>query len=283
MHDQAEELRQLVRLGRVAPRDRRRAPRKLVLSAGRSGVGATTTAVNLAVALAGQGHRAVLIDADLAHGDAAALCQVASRDTIVDVLDGRRGVHEVLQRAAGGIQIVPGAWAPDEAAHTTVLAQQRLVAELDALGAYADVLVIDCGESREALARRLWQAADAVLLLSTTATESMMDAYALAKLLLADAPAAQLWTLITQAADAASADEIQQRLAAACRRFLGRDAGAAGNIPADPALAAAVEAGKPLALAAPCSEAARAIERLAELAWSRVTACDNRPPLAKSA
>jgi len=87
MHDQADELRQLVRLVRN-PRAGwwARHPRWIVVAGGRSNVGCTTLAVNLAVALAGQGQQIVLVDADLERSGVASLCNVAERLSIVDVL-----------------------------------------------------------------------------------------------------------------------------------------------------------------------------------------------------
>ena len=48
-------------------------PRKIVVSAGKGGVGTTTVAVNLAVSLARLGCRTVLVDADLSGADATAV------------------------------------------------------------------------------------------------------------------------------------------------------------------------------------------------------------------
>ena len=83
----------------------------VVVAGGKGGVGATTIAVNLAVALARQGRRAVFVDADLDHGGNSRLAQHPERGSVLDVLAGRRSVHEVLERGPLGMQVLSGAWA----------------------------------------------------------------------------------------------------------------------------------------------------------------------------
>ena len=69
----------------------------------------------------------MLVDADLSGADAALLCGIESRDTIADVLSGRRSVHEVLQPGPAGIQVVPGIWSPGAIPDCSPAAQQRLL------------------------------------------------------------------------------------------------------------------------------------------------------------
>src|SRR5687767_13768984 len=144
--DQASELRQLVRQDaahlRSTPAD---APHLVAVASGKGGVGTTTAAVNLAVALAGLGRRVVLVDADLEGADVGNLCQINPEYSIADVLAGSRGVHEVLCRARGGIHVLPGVWMGEAHLECTPASQERLVAELRMLGAHADDIVLDVG------------------------------------------------------------------------------------------------------------------------------------------
>jgi MinD-like ATPase involved in chromosome partitioning or flagellar assembly len=80
-------------------------------------------------------------------------------------------------------------------------------------------------------------------------------------------------TMVNRAADAAGADEVHARIAAACRRFLGVRAAAAGHMPTDPLVEDAARLGRPFVLSSPRSDAARAMEQLSEALWLR---CGNR-------
>src|SRR3984893_10444594 len=154
MHDQANELRLLARQWATELEPASDAPRTIVVSAGKGGVGTTTIAVNLATALARQGCRTVLVDADFSGPDAALLCGIESRDTIADVLSGRRSVHEVLQPGPGGIQVLPGVWPTGAIPNCSPTAQERLLHELDHLGRHAEIIVLDVGSGLNHVVRR---------------------------------------------------------------------------------------------------------------------------------
>jgi MinD-like ATPase involved in chromosome partitioning or flagellar assembly len=266
MHDQAAELRQLVRRQRPAGAPHGMAAPLVVVSGGKGGVGTTTVAANLAVALARQGRRAVFVDADLDHGGNARLAGSAERGSIVDVLSGRRSIHEVLERGPAGIQAISGAWASGEVSDYSPAAQDKFIAELSHLTPHADVVVLDAGSSRTHFARRCWQAASAVVVVTTNDSQAIMNAYAAIKALAqAEAPAA-IHTLANLADDAREADELQSRVAAACRKFLALRSTAAGCIPT-------CQRGRETdgVMVFPArSTAARAMDRVADTLWAQL-------------
>lgn len=112
MADQANDLRNLVlRASRPSP-TASQPPKLVVVTGGKGGVGTTTIAVNLAISLARDGRRVVLVDADLDGADAGTLCRVDEpSSTVADILSGRLSVHEALELGPAGIQVLPGAWA----------------------------------------------------------------------------------------------------------------------------------------------------------------------------
>jgi flagellar biosynthesis protein FlhG len=264
MHDQADHLRLLARRWTADHEPDGETPRKIIVSAGKGGVGTTTVAVNLAAAVARQGCRTVLIDADFRGADAALLCGIESSDTIADVLSGRRSIHEVLQAGPAGIQFVPGIWSPGSIPDCSPPAQQRLLREIDRLGRHADLVVLDAGSGLNHVVQRFWQAADEVLVVTTVEAVSIMDAYAAIKLLLADRPAVAARTVVNQSPQQDVAVGVHARIAQACQRFLERRIHRGGSIPWDSAVAAANRSGRPLVLEAPESPAAQEVNRMAE-------------------
>ncbi|MBX7167693.1 MAG: P-loop NTPase [Pirellulales bacterium] len=237
MNDQAELLRKLVdhasdARAQVATPSGVARPRVVAVAAGKGGVGTSTVAVNLAITLAQSGQRAVLADCDLFGGDAAQLCQLQPVYSIADVLAGRRTVHEVLLRGPAGIQVLPGVWALGEPCDATPAALHRLLLQFEALGAHADFIVLDVGAAMTRPARRLWQAADRVLLTTTPDPVAVMDAYAAIKVLMAGHALSSIRLLVNQATDPLMAADVHERLSRACRRFLGEPVALAGHLPA---------------------------------------------------
>jgi flagellar biosynthesis protein FlhG len=264
MHDQADELRTLARQWAAEAKPAAQGPRKIVVSAGKGGVGTTTVAVNLAASLGRQGCRTILIDADFSGADAAMLCSIESRDTIADVLSGRRSVHEVLQPGPAGIQVVPGIWSPGSILDCSPAAQQRLLREIDQLARHAEVVVLDAGSGLNHIVQKFWRAADEVLVVTTAEAVSIMDAYAAVKLFLAGQSTVNVATIVNQSPQPEVAVGVHARIAQACQRFLGMRIHRGGSVPWDSAVAVANRSGNPLVLQNPQSPAARGIDQLAE-------------------
>jgi len=265
MHDQASELRQLVTQGNTAAPTAPSAasPKLLVLTGGKGGVGTTTIAVNLAVALARGGQRTVLVDADPRGGDAAVLSGAEERYTLADVLDAQRTVGEVLRPGPVGLQVLPAAWARSDASEAPAAAHQRLIADLKGLGTQADSIVVDAGNGPSRPLRQFWQAADLVLVVSTPEPASVMDAYASIKVLASSDDSTPMFTLVNMAGGRSSAAEVHGRIAQACRRFLGVQVREAGYVCCDPLVAEAGRVGQPLVIRTPNCRSARQIRRLA--------------------
>ena len=230
---------------------------------GKGGVGATTIAVNLTVAIAALGRRAVLVDANLQQPDVASQCRLDETETLTDVLSGRRTVHEVLQRGPAGILVLPGTWAPDRVTECSELAQQRLLAELSRLGSHTDLIVLDAGCGLNPIAQRFAQASDLLFMVTTADSVSIMDTYATIKTLPASNPRPPIRTIVNQSADLDQSSDVHRRVGEACHRFLGQTVEPAMTVPSDAKIAAAAKQQTPLMVAAPQAAAAQRIDELA--------------------
>jgi flagellar biosynthesis protein FlhG len=263
MTDQADELRRLMFRAAQPTVPGAGGARTLVVSGGRPGVGATTLAVNLAVALAHDALRVVLVDADMQRAEVAPYCGISGGLSIHEVFAGRRSIHEALQLGPAGMQVVAGSAAPETRAAVSERSIRRLLRQVQSLAPHADWLLIDAGNQPCELAARLWSAADAVLLATAPDAVSVMDAYALIKTLLTRQTVMRpLKLVVNRLDDDASAADVHRRIDQSCRRFLGLSIGFAGAVPYDPV---AVAGGKhpPAVLAEPDSLLASAVQRLA--------------------
>jgi flagellar biosynthesis protein FlhG len=266
IHDQADELRQLVRQRAVKPTHHGPGAPLVVVAGGKQGVGTTTVAVNLAVALARQGRRAVFVDADLEHTSRPLAPGPQPHGSVVDVLSGRHSVHEVLERGPSGIQVVAGATGPAGPGEWTSTAQARFVIQLRDLAPHAEVVVVDVGSSRGSLAQSLWQAADSLVVVTTSESLAIMDAYAAIKALARHESGPPLHVVVNQAPESLVANDVQGRIAEACRRFLGIATHQAPHVPP----CALAGSGDQTMVFPPRGDSARALDRAADTLWAQL-------------
>lgn len=134
----------------------------------KGGVGKTTTAVNLAAALAGMPQRVLLIDLD-AQGNATMGSGVDKRELHVsacDVLLQEASAADALVRAAEGYDLLPGnidLTAAELELMDKPARETRLQQALAPLHANYDFIIIDCPPALSVLTLNALTAADAVL------------------------------------------------------------------------------------------------------------------------
>jgi capsular exopolysaccharide synthesis family protein len=135
----AEAYRQLRTNLRFAGADR--APRVVMLTSSSSGDGTTTVLANLAVAMAESGHRVLLVEADLRRPRAAELFSVRRTSGLTDVLTGGTKAADVVQRGAGGVDVISSG--PVPANPGGLLASPAMAQFLDEVRLDYDAILLD--------------------------------------------------------------------------------------------------------------------------------------------
>ncbi len=243
MTDQATKLRSLVEAAKPMVDFVGVGLPLVAVSGGRAQVGATTVALNLAAVLVDRGLRVLLVDGAQHRGEAIELDGVRPevKHSLDDLLAGRCDVGDAIVSGPAGIQMLlprgrvssrlecasrRDAATCDYSRH----AQQRLLAELQSLDAEFDLIVVDVGRGMSPWARRFWQDARLIVLVTAPDDLALMDAYAAMKQGTADAPRLPVRLLVNRAESETEAGDVQRRIDGSCRRFL------AQSLPALPAL-----------------------------------------------
>jgi MinD-like ATPase involved in chromosome partitioning or flagellar assembly len=138
----------------------------------------------------------------------------------------------------------------------------RWLAEHSHVAPTTAVIVVDAGSGPSVVVQALWGASDAVLLVTAPDAASVVNGYALLKLLRAAADPT-VYCLVNRVQDAAVAGTVFGRIHRASRRFLGLEPRPAGFVPEDRAFAVAEGGGTPLVLAVPAGTARERLLRAA--------------------
>jgi flagellar biosynthesis protein FlhG len=237
--------------------------RVIAVASGKGGVGKTWFAITLAQALGQRGRRVLLLDADLGLANADVQLGLAPRLDLGAVLAGRATPAHAVLAHPGGFHLLPGRSGSGALAELSggalevALRLPRLLAES------FDEVVVDLGAGLGAAQRRLLAQADLPLVIATEEPTSLTDAYAVLKLLAADAPGGALRLVVNMAAGPGAGQRVHATLDAATQRFLNRGLALLGVVRRDAKVPEAIRAQAPLLTRHPGSAAAADVEGIA--------------------
>ncbi len=260
--DQAHRLRLMASEALSPPASGAGQARRLAVAGGKGGVGTSTIALNLAVALARRGQSTLLVDADPDAPDIAAMCGLVPNASLAEALDGRAEVGHALAQGPCGLHVLFGEPAALCRYRRADDIWPRLLARLAEQTPSPDWVLLDAG-NRATGWQALRGAVAAVLWVTTPEVPAILDTYAAIKALCHGEEPPVLGLIVNAADSGRQAADVHHRLQRACRRFLGCRLELAGWVVRDRALPTAVALGQPLALSAPRSRPARQLERIA--------------------
>jgi flagellar biosynthesis protein FlhG len=246
----------------VGPASTQSRARSIAVTSGKGGVGKSSLALNLAIALAQLDARTALLDANLGLGNVDLLCGLNGYWNLSHVVTGARNLSEVELEGPGGIEVIPGASGLADLADWPEAAQADVLRQLAEFEQTHDYLVIDTATGIHRSVRQFLEACDLVLVVATPEATAIADAYATIKALSGcGVPALEI--VINQATSSEQAAMIAERIRDTARSFLRVEVTAGGWIPHDPEVAAAVSRRQPFVIGAPDSEASQAVRELA--------------------
>jgi flagellar biosynthesis protein FlhG len=242
----------------------------MAVTSGKGGVGKTNVVAGLAISLAKAGQRAVVLDADFGLANLDILLGLSPRFTLEHVLRGDRVLEEIVVEGPCGIRVIPASSGIHELTRLDAAQELRLVQGLQRIATDTDWLLIDTAAGVHDSVVRLLMAAQEVILVGTPEPTSLIDVYAMVKVVSARDPAKPIWLLVNNAQGEEEAMETIEWIQAASREFLGREVWGMGAIPSDAHVPLAVREQGGVADLFPDSPAARAFRAMSRILVDRV-------------
>jgi flagellar biosynthesis protein FlhG len=203
------------------------------VTSGKGGVGKTNVVANLGLALAREGKRVLVLDADLGLGNLDVLLGLVPEWTIEHVLSGAKRLGDILLDGPGGIKILP---ASSGLPQLTALSEPQLLLlqdEIEGLTQSYDVLLIDTAAGISSNVTFFASAAHEIVVVVSPEPTSLTDAYALMKVLSRQHRERRFRVLVNMAKHQREALQVFRKLDRAAERFLHLSLDAIGYIPMD--------------------------------------------------
>jgi len=238
--------------------------RVLAVASGKGGVGKTNTSLNLAIALAVEGHSVLLMDADLGMANIDVMLNLRPRFDLLHVLKGEKTLEEIIVEGPMGIGIIPASSGVSRMANLDHKMHAGLIAAFEQVERNTDFLVIDTAAGITDSVISFSSAASEVIVVVCDEPASLTDAYALIKVLSQEYCIARFQILANMVTSTQHGRKIYAKLASVADQFLDVSLGFLGSIPHDLALKRAVQNQKSVTLDSPHSPSAIAFQGLAK-------------------
>ena len=265
LSDQAKELRRIVEQHRQKKRNSGHMKTIAVLS-GKGGVGKSNVSLNLACALAEQGKKVVLLDADLGLANIDMLCGIDVKYHLDHLISGSKSVDDILLELENNVWILPGGSGIKELAELDETRLDELIDSLGVLEDRADILLVDTGAGLQKGVLAFAVAADLTILVTTPEPTSIRDAYGVLKALKnsSEKERKNVVSVVNMVNSEREGLEVANRLQMAASQFLNFPVHYIGCILKDRSVEQAVRIRKPFYRLFPDSLAAGCIRKLVQ-------------------
>lgn len=234
------------------------------VTGGKGGVGKSNVSVNTAIALAEQGKRVVLLDADLGLANLDILLGLSVNKNLADVLAGTATLAEIMVDGPSGIKIIPASSGTQQMANLGEQEHAGIITAFSELANYMDVLIVDTAAGISRTVTSFVRATQEVLVVVTDEPTSVTDAYALIKVLERDCRMTRFRIVANMVKTPKEGQMLFNKLATVTDRFLDVTLQYCGSIPMDESVRKSVQRQKAVLEAYPRSKAAIAYRSLAQ-------------------
>ncbi len=260
MLDQAEKLRNLVR-EKIESKDYK--AHVIAIGSGKGGCGKTNIILNLALILSKNGKKVLLYDADLNLANVDILLGISPRYRFLDFIRGDVGLDDVLIDVRENLTLLP---ANSGTLNFPKISGDRLIQiinEIVQMEKNFDFILIDtpAGISDEVI--KILGYSDDYILVVTPEPTSIMDAYAVVKLVYYQTGKSNVKLIVNNVNSSVDPVDVANRLSFASEKFLGVKINYIGSIPYDPAVSKSVMLQKPFVELFPRSNASVALKKIA--------------------
>jgi flagellar biosynthesis protein FlhG len=243
----------------------------IAIAGGKGGTGKTNIAVNLAQALANEGKRTLILDADLGMANVDVLLGLKPENTLYDVMRGKCELEDILLTGGHNLKVIPAASGIGQLANMRWQECAGLVRAFSDLKEPVDTLIVDTATGVSESVAVFCQAANEILVVVCNEPASISDCVSQLKHFYRDYGIARYRVLANMVDTASEANALFQNLIENFTDNHNLQISYAGYIPADENVRKAVLQHQSVVNSFPRSPSAMALKKLARrtMEWPR--------------
>ncbi|GAL08746.1 flagellar synthesis regulator FleN [Photobacterium aphoticum] len=257
MYDQASGLRRMTQLTST---------KVITVTGGKGGVGKTNVTLNMAIAMARQGKRVMVLDADLGLANVDVMLGLRATRNLAHVLAGVCDLKDIIVEGPYGVKIVPASSGTQNMAELTAAQHMGLIRAFSTLEDDIDVLLVDTAAGISDMVLSFSRAAQDVLVVVCDEPTSITDAYALIKILSREYDVQRFKIVANMVRSYREGRDLFAKLTRVTERFLQANLELVACIPLDDSVRQSVKRQRVVVEAFPRSPAALAMTALASKA-----------------
>jgi flagellar biosynthesis protein FlhG len=241
----------------------------IAVTSGKGGVGKSNVTVNLAVSLAQEGQKVLVMDADLGLANIDVLLGLNPDYNLSHVVSGECSLEDTMIDGPAGIKIIPASSGTRSMADLTPAENAGIIQAFSELTIPFDTLLIDTAAGISEAVVSYVRAAREVVVVVCDEPASITDAYALIKVMNRDFDVHRFHVLANMAHSIHQGRELYMKLSRVADKFLDVSLDFIGSVPFDDYLRKSVQKQKCVVEAFPRSPSAMAFRKIAQktAAW----------------
>jgi flagellar biosynthesis protein FlhG len=234
------------------------------VASGKGGVGKTTVAVNLAIALQMSGNRVMLFDADLGLANSQIAMGCTCPFNLSHFMSGQKTLEEIVVTACQGVKLIPGASGVSELAALSRNQASRVVQSFSALEDEIDYLVVDMAAGISPSVLAFMEACQRRFIIVRDDPSSIADAYGMIKVLIQEYDLNEIYIIPNAVKSQTDGQNLFRRINHVCAQFLNYTTRYIGSIEDDKLILEGHRKYAPVLNYSPGSISARSFIRLAK-------------------
>jgi flagellar biosynthesis protein FlhG len=238
-------------------------PVSVCISSGKGGVGKTAVSVNLALTLAMQGAKVLLVDGDLGLANVDVILGLTVKKTIRDVLDEELDPSDATVKVRDNFYVLPASSGVPEMVRMSPDDQAMLRELIRRISAGYDYVIIDSSAGIGPVVTWFNSMADVSVVVMTPDPASITDAYALMKVLATQHDIGKFYLIVNMVRSVGEAKRVADGISNVTSRFLNLKPELLGSITATTNMSRAVIEQVPFVELYPDSKSTADINRIA--------------------